>query len=256
MTAATTSWQADETCEGFEAYRDLPEQLLGYENVFRALGLDRGGARVVLDYGCGPGKVARRAAHRFGVRVHALDSSIRMLELATRMRPHPLVEYSLVEDDRAPFLPDGAVDGAMACYVFINTAQEARIQRVAEEVFRIVKPGGRFVVLDTNPATTGVEFSTFRCGEPGRTYAYGDRREVRLRQDGGRDLVLIDYHWPKDVYERVLGRAGFELVEVLEPTLEDVPAEALASFEAEHGPVAWRGERHSPPFVIFVGAKP
>ena len=256
MTAPTTSWRADETCEGFEAYRDLPEQLLGYEVVFRELGLGDGSTEVVHDYGCGPGKVSRRVADRFGVRVHAVDMSTRMLELARATRPHPLVDYRLVEDDRVPFLPDGAVDGAMACYVFINTPSEERIQRVADEVFRVVRPGGRFVVLDTNPTTTGLEFSTFRSGDPGREYAYGERREVRLRLGGGRDLVLIDYHWPKEVYERVLGRAGFEVVEVLEPTLRDVPAEALARFEAEHGPVSWQGERRSPPFAIFVAEKP
>lgn len=256
MTAPTTSWRADETCEGFEAYRDLPEQLLGYELVFRELRLGDGSTEVVLDYGCGPGKVSRRVADRFGVRVHAVDMSPRMLDLARTTRPHPLVDYRLVEDDRAPFLRDGAVDGAMACYVFINTPSEERIQRVADEVFRVVRPGGRFVVLDTNPTTTGLEFSTFRSGEPGREYAYGERREVLLRVGEGRDLVLIDHHWPKEVYERVLGRAGFELVDVLEPTLDDVPAEALARFEAEHGPVAWKSERHAPPFAIFVAARP
>lgn len=256
MTSTATSWRADGTCEGFDRYRDLPEQLLGYELVFRRLGLGGDETRVVLDYGCGPGKVALRMAERFGARVRAVDMSPRMLELARAIRPHPLIDYRLVENDSLPFLPDEAVDGATACYVFINTPSEERIQRVASEVFRVVRRGGRFVVLDTNPTTTGVEFSTFRSGEEGREYAYGERREVRLRLDGDPDLVLVDWHWPKEVYERVLERAGFRVEEVLEPTLADVPADELERFEAEHGPVAWRGERHAPPFVVFVAAKP
>jgi ubiquinone/menaquinone biosynthesis C-methylase UbiE len=247
-----TSWSADEVCAGFEAYRDLPEQLLGYRKVFELLAPTP--SSTVLDYGCGPGKVALRLAERFGSRVIGVDSSPTMLELARARRSHPRVRYEQIADERLADLADASVDGAMACYVFINVPSERTLQRISDEVFRVLRPDRPFVVLDTNPDTTGVEFSTFVSGAPGRRYERGEQREVRLRVPVGRDLLLLDYHWPKETYREVFRRSGFRAVEEHEPTLRQLDAEEVRAFSDEHG-VVWRGEWEQPPFVVFCAAK-
>ncbi len=37
-----------------------------------------------------------------------------------------------------------------------------------KEIYRVLKPDSPFVILDTNPDSTGIEFSTFRNGIPGK----------------------------------------------------------------------------------------
>ena len=67
---------------------------LGYP--FRAPRARVGGPdspQTLLDYGCGPGKVAERVAREYGIGVIAVDPSAEMLAIASRRYCHPLVTY-------------------------------------------------------------------------------------------------------------------------------------------------------------------
>lgn len=246
----TTRWDATEVAAGFEAYDDMTERTLGYPFVFQALGLGDPGARVVLDFGCGPGKVAARIVARYGAQVVAVDASPAMLTIAQGVRSDPRIDYRLVRDARLPFLADGAIDAAMSCYVFINVASLDVIYAIAREVCRVLRPGGRYAILDTNPDTTGVEFTTFRSGDPGRRYAQGEQRRVLLRQPDGDELTLLDYHWPKQVYHQVLADAGFRSIDMIEPIL----AHPFGADDPSGGG-RWMNEKAQPPFLIAVGQK-
>ncbi len=251
----STSWSDPAVCTGFDEYADIPEQVLGYRTVFQALELARPEPRRVLDYGCGPGKVSERVAKRFGKNVLAVDSSPTMLDIARRKRPHPLIEYRQITDSLVGVVEDDSMDAAMTCYVFINIGSEPLIRQIVREVYRTLKQGAAYAILDTNPDTTGVEFSTFRNGAPGRQYQYGEQREVLLRVPGkNEELVLLDHHWPKEMYLSALRDAGFQHVDILEPTLSSLPPEEVQP-PGPPGVTEWRSEWTTPPFVIFKAIK-
>ncbi|MFJ2753577.1 class I SAM-dependent methyltransferase [Streptomyces sp. NPDC087297] len=243
----STHWQSTPSiADGFDAYDDLPERLIGYPAVFRALGIGTPAVRTVLDYGCGPGKVATRVTEACDAWVVAADISPRMLEIAQALRPHPRIDYQQIDSGKLTFLADASIDAAMSCYVYINVGEVPVLHEIAAEVHRVLRPGGRYAVLDTNPATTGVRFSTFRSGEPGRTYTPGERRQVHLDQPGGGEpLELIDHHWPRHTYLDVLTEAGFTDLTVDEPLLADP--------SALPGPNPAEATR--PPFLIVTGVK-
>ncbi|GAA2773416.1 class I SAM-dependent methyltransferase [Saccharopolyspora taberi] len=245
-----TDWKhSTAVADGFDAYDDLPERVLGYATVFDRLGED---VRTVLDYGCGPGKVALRLAEARDVDVIGVDISERMLEIAREVRPHPRVDYRRIESGRVPFLGDGSVDAAISCYVYINIGDLDVIRAIAAEVHRVLRPGGRYAVLDTNPDTTGVQFSTFRNGEPGLDYAKGQRRQVLLNRPDGEVLELSDYHWPRQTYGEVLADAGFTSVEYSTPVLGDIPGAQVAGTLLDTGRPA---EAEAAPFLIVTGVK-
>jgi len=250
-----THWKDDTSvADGFEAYDDLPERVLGYPTVFDSLRLGDPEVRRVLDYGCGPGKVALRAAQEHDVDVVAVDISARMLQIARESRPHPRIRHQQIESGRLPFLSDGSVDAAMSCYVYINTGDLAAIRAIAAEVYRVLRPGGRYAVLDTHPDTTGIRFSTFRSGEPGRVYQRGESRRVLLHQPSGGVLELTDHHWPREVYADVLSGAGFGSVTFAEPLLGDVQdtgAPGAATLLAQEK----AAEAAHPPCLIVTGVK-
>ncbi|WP_327235400.1 methyltransferase domain-containing protein [Streptomyces sp. NBC_01317] len=252
-TSTSTSTQWKETAgiaDGFDAYDDLPERLIGYPAVFGAVGIGSPGVRTVLDYGCGPGKVAARiVAASEAVRVVAADIAPRMLDIARSRRAHPRVNYQQIDSGKLLSLADHSVDAALSCYVFINVGELAVLREIATEIHRVLRPGARYAVLDTNPATTGVRFSTFRSGEPGRTYRAGERRQVLLDQPGGAPpLELVDHHWPRETYLDVLGEAGFTDLRVEEPVLADPSRLPTPAGDTP-------AEATQPPFLIVTGAK-
>ncbi|MDV9185110.1 MULTISPECIES: class I SAM-dependent methyltransferase [Bacillus] len=249
-----TSWKEDSVAGKFDAYNDVLEQTLGFEFVFRTF--DKAEIKKVLDFGCGPGKVAYRLADRIGCNVIAVDESRKMLDIAKAKRQHPHVDYHLIEHDNLSFLPDHSVDAAMACYVFINTDSDQRIKGIIDEIFRVLKPGASFVILDTNPDSTGIEFSTFRNGIPGKEYSYGEERNEWLHVPGQADLILNDFHWPKSMYYKLLTLAGFGNVTLSEPTLNDIDQEHVKAIEKEFQFNNWKCEKEYPPFVIFKAVKP
>ncbi|MEU9480458.1 class I SAM-dependent methyltransferase [Streptomyces sp. NPDC048191] len=245
-----TNWKdTPDVASGFEAYDDLPERVVGYPTVFAELGLGTPEVRTVLDYGCGPGKVARRVVEAFDdVHVVGADISPGMLDIARAQRSHSRITYRQVESGRLAFLASDSFDAAMSCYVFINIGDRDAIRAIAAEVHRVLRPGARYTVLDTNPTTTGVQFSKFRNGDPGKAYTTGELRRVLLDIPAGGTLELIDHHWPQQVYLDALTEAGFSEVWAKDPLLGDVePDPAL------HPELA--AERVHPPFLIVTGVK-
>ncbi|MDE0582887.1 class I SAM-dependent methyltransferase [Planococcus sp. A6] len=186
----------------------------------------------------------------------AVDESKKMIDIALEKRTHPNVNYQLIQDDSLSFLNDNSMDGAMACYVFINTDNKDRIQRIMKEIYRVLKPRSSFVILDTNPDSTGIDFSTFRNGLPGREYTDGECRQEYLHIDNQEDLVLNDFHWPKSMYQELLKKVGFQEIEQIEPTLRDIPEKELKMIEQKHNFSHWRSEWDFPPFVIYRSIKP
>jgi ubiquinone/menaquinone biosynthesis C-methylase UbiE len=248
-----TDWKhSTAVADGFDAYDDLPERVLGYPTVFDRLGVSGEDVRTVLDYGCGPGKVALRLAEAHDVDVIGVDINARMLEIARAARPHPRVAYHRIDSGRVFFLADESTDAAMSCYVYINIGDLDVIRAIAAEVHRVLRPGGRYAVLDTNPDTTGVQFSTFRNGEPGLRYETGQRREVLLNRPDGQVLVLSDFHWPRQIYGDVLTGAGFASVEYSAPVLGDVAGTHIAGTLLDTEQPAEAG---AAPFIIVTGVK-
>jgi SAM-dependent methyltransferase len=247
----STQWKETvDVAGGFDAYDDLPERLIGYPAVFDAIGIGTPDVRRVLDYGCGPGKVAARLAESCEAEIIAADISPHMLDIARSRRPHPRVRYHQIDSGRLDFVDSDSVDAALSCYVYINVGDLDMIRAIAAEVHRVLRPGARYAVLDTNPGTTGVRFSTFRSGEPGRAYSAGEKRQVLLHQPDGGVLELIDHHWPRQTYLDVLGAAGFGQLEVREPLLDG--SEAVPGTEPDD---LLPAEATRPPFLIVTGVK-
>jgi ubiquinone/menaquinone biosynthesis C-methylase UbiE len=231
-------WDSAALAADFHLLDGVTEREVGFPALFTELGLGTGAVRRVLDYGCGTGRTARLIAGHYGVTVTGVDISPAMLRLAGQDHPHPKVEHHLLGDERLAFLADNSIDAAMSCFVFINIAEKTELREIAADVRRVLRSGGRYVIMDSNPETTGIRFRSFQTGEPGRRYQTGGQRPVQLYNLDGHTVELTDYHWPADMYERILHDAGFRTVRMRQPTLKQNPdpvAEPPA--EAIHPPL-------------------
>jgi arsenite methyltransferase len=131
--------------------RDLPQAVssasLGSGNPVAMASLQPG--ETVLDLGSGAGLDVIIAARRVGAEgvVYGLDMTDEMLEVsrANQRAAHVTNATFLKGDIESIPLPNGSVDVVISNCV-INLSVDK--QRVIAEVFRVLKPGGRFVVSD------------------------------------------------------------------------------------------------------------
>jgi ArsR family transcriptional regulator len=106
---------------------------------------------VVADLGCGTGPVAELLAPIVG-RVIAVDDSESMLGAARkRLKPHGNVEIHQGRLEKLP-LADGAADAATLILVLHHLPDPAE---VIAEVARILRPGGKLLIVDMLPHDRG-----------------------------------------------------------------------------------------------------
>ncbi|MFE1829803.1 class I SAM-dependent methyltransferase [Streptomyces yangpuensis] len=242
-----TAWSGRAGAQAFAAVEAATDWLLGYPFVLRALAADGIGAgKVLVDYGCGPGKVADHAARVLGARVLGVDTSPEMLELA-RASATAVAAYHLVENGRVTDLPDGCADAVMCNHVLASLPTEDALLGVFTEIRRLLRPGAPFVLLTTDPACAGTEYASLRIGEPGEVYAPGDEVTVRLRRTDGSWQWMRNHAWPVTVYPALLERAGFRDVVRHRPSVDEALSVADPDLVASR---PWSAERAGPPLVI------
>lgn len=243
------AWSGPEGAQAFAAVEAATDWLLGYPFVFRTLAGWVGSGSVLVDYGCGPGKVAGQAALQLGAKVLGVDTSPEMLALA-RGSGTAVAEYHLVTDGRAACLADGSADAVMCNHVLASLPTAEAVLAVFREIRRILRPGGPFVLLATDPACSGTEYASLSIGDPGGAYAPGDELPVRLRRTDGSWQVMPNHAWPVDFYPALLLRAGFADLGQHRPTVDEalgLPGLVDADLAAGR---TWSAERAKPPLVI------
>ena len=119
-----------------------PEASARLLDAFVALSGLAPGARVA-DLGCGSGAFTHLLARR-GYACVGLDISPKLVELGRRK--YPDVEFIEGDVEHLPF-PDASLDGVLLSGIVHHLPDPSSC---AAEVFRVLRPGGRFVAFDPN----------------------------------------------------------------------------------------------------------
>lgn len=111
-------------------------------------GHDSGAAGVtLLDLGCGTGNMLSLVREAFpALSLSGLDLSDAYLSRAKRNLRNANATWHAAAAENIP-VPDGSVDLVTAVYLFHELPRKVRAQ-VLSEVARVLKPGGRFVLVD------------------------------------------------------------------------------------------------------------
>jgi SAM-dependent methyltransferase len=185
-----------------EGLREIDARLLG----------EVAGARV-LEVGCGAAAASRWLVTQ-GADVVALDLSAGMLRHAAAAAEKTAVRPALLLAD-AQYLPvrDSSFDIAFTSFGAVPFVDDSA--RVMREVFRVLRPGGRWVFAVTHPMRWVFP------DDPGpegllATQSYFDRRPyVELDADGR--PVYVEHHRTLGDRIREIVAAGFVLRDLVEP---------------------------------------
>lgn len=135
-----TFFNAHADADDYNVFNDAANEKL-IDGFVRLSGLGKGAK--VVDLGCGSGIFTYLLSTR-GYDVEGLDISPKLLELGRRKWPTiPFVEGDV---EHLPY-EDGALDGVLLSGI-VHHFPDPRL--FAAEVFRVLRPGGRFVAFDPN----------------------------------------------------------------------------------------------------------
>ena len=102
----------------------------------------------LLDAGAGTGMIALEALrHNPGLKVVAADLTLNMMKVGRKRAGDKDIMWCCADALRLPF-PDKTFDAAVSGYLIRNVPD---ITGCFSEQFRVVKPGGRVICLDTSP---------------------------------------------------------------------------------------------------------
>jgi len=134
--------QRDREASRYDANRLL--RLLSVAEIPLTLGrLSPYPSDVVVEVGCGTGRVTRSLASRCG-QVWALDHSLESLRQARERVGMDTVRFVQADAGYLPLRP-GLADRALSCQMLEHLPTPALRQRAVAEVGRLLRPGGLFV---------------------------------------------------------------------------------------------------------------
>jgi ubiquinone/menaquinone biosynthesis C-methylase UbiE len=210
---------------------------VGYPSVMNHLGDIR--TRVVLDYGCGSGNFSRYLRDN-GAYVTGIDVSAGMIEVAKRIYPGNIGYYRIDSGDLG-FSADSVFDHAVANFVLCAIQDDDEIRKIIRELYRVLKPGGKFIVMNSNwEKSNGKEFVSFRL-EYCENLSRGQRINAITKSNP--PIVFEDYFRSIETYVRFLTDAGFTVDGVDEPLATGTGAR-------------WIDELIFPPYYIIPAKKP
>jgi SAM-dependent methyltransferase len=244
--AVTLFTDYDTIAEDYRRAKQQPWRSLVESYTLMGLVGDLAG-KAVVDLACGEGHYTRRLRRHGASRVVGVDLSEGMIALArTDEAAHPLgIEY-LVDDAKGLHLPEG-FDVAVAAYLLNYARDRGELGAMCRSVARCLRPGGRFVTVNTNP---GLDFDRL---PPFRKYGFDVELEGDLAEGtpitwtfdlAGGLLRVENYHLGMAAHEEALLAAGFREVQWHLPRLS--PAG-----EAADGRAYWEPLLSSAP-VIFL----
>ena len=167
----------------------------------------------IMDLCTGTGDLAIRFAAMAdaSAEITGYDYSQPMLDIASQKalkKSHPGIHFMLGDAAEMPF-PDGYFDSIGIAFAFRNlTYKNSDSKRFLAEIFRVVKPGGRFIIVESSQPKNGLLRFFFKVYTKTMVYYIGswisgNRIAYRYLANS-----VIDYYKPEAVTD-LLKSSGF-----------------------------------------------
>lgn len=190
--------------------------------------------KTALDFGAGAGRTAQLFLTMGALKVVGVDHDQTMVAEAKELADSRL-EFLKIDTD-LPFDAE-TFDVALAAHVFVEVSTIAQMEQISREVYRVMKPGGVFVIIANNSRAIGKNYLSFGYA-PQTKLSSGDKISVTIKK-GERSFIIDDYFWMEEDYQRTLETAGFEV---------------SMTFPVADGP-GWLDESTVAPHVVIAATK-
>lgn len=200
----------------------------------------------VLEVGCGDGFFARAIAER-GARVSGVDIAREMIEVAKAQSASGTVTFLAASAEALPYKNESF--DVVVCVLALQNMEQYALS--ISEAARVLRPGGRFVVVLNHPVLRIPKHSSWGWDESSsvqyrRLDGYMSERSEQIDMDPGKRVgkrTTTSFHRPLQVYVKAFAKAGFAIT-----ALE----EWISHKTSEKGPRAAAEDMARKEFPLFL----
>lgn len=200
----------------------------------------------VLDVACGEGFYTRMIRRRGAANITGVDLSAGMIDLAQRQEAQDRLGIEYAVGDARELQLGCEFDLVFAAYLLNYARNRGELQAMCDSIARCLKPGGRFVTVNSSP------FLHFPSAPSYRKYGFETQAVGEWREgtpvtwtfylDDG-PFSIENYYLDGTIHDEAFRAAGFRDVRWNPPSLspdagQHAPPEFWATF-MEHPPVAF-----------------
>ena len=196
----------------------------------------------VLDCGCGEGRFCRILLQQGAAYTLGIDLCEPMIDAAKELGSER-DEYRVADAQDLRFIEDKAFDIVIS---YLNQCDLPDFMANTREAFRVLKPGGRFVVANLHPMRSAV--GTWQRREDGTKEHiildnYFDESERHWKMMG---VEFTNFHRTLSTYAQGFLEAGFRIESIVEPTLTEEEVTLYPELD---------DELRVPNFIVYVLGK-
>jgi ubiquinone/menaquinone biosynthesis C-methylase UbiE len=187
-------------------FYDLATRLTGANKIHRrTIKLARlQPGEAVLDVGCGPGDLTRRAARKVGAegRAVGIDASPEMIAEARKnaARKGREVDFRVAAIEDLPF-DDGEFDVVLSSFMLHHLPGDLKDRGLAE-VRRVLKPGGRLLAVDLGRKGFWFRVISLLGHSHRLPEDYAEQLKSRIKSAGFEDVRQVDTKDDSAIYIR------------------------------------------------------
>lgn len=242
----------DEFAKEYQESKQLPFRIyIERYMIFNLLGDLRG--KTVLDLACGEGIYSRQIKALGAEKVTGIDISSEMVNLGrAEEQRHPLgVDY--VVGDASNYEHSSRTDSVLGSYLLNYAKTWEEILAFCQTIFNNLKPGGKFVGFNDNPANRPEDFDRYRSYGFYKTTPEnrkeGDPITYHILTAEGGEFSFNNYYLSKETYERAFTTVGFK-------DFTWHSAELAPGASEKFPPGFWDDFLRHPPMVAMSATRP
>jgi len=184
----------------------------GFNEARRILGDLRG--KTALDFGSGAGRTAQLLLSMGADKVVGVDHNQGMINQAKKIKDKRLVFVKI--DKKIPF-EENTFDVVMCAHVFVEVSSFKEMEQISNEVFRVLKPGGVWVIITNNSTAIGREYLSY--GYKKKDNLKSGEKIVCTIKKGKNSFEIDDYYWSEEDHKKVLEKVGFRVESMTFPKM-------------------------------------
>jgi len=213
----TTSYEDQEIISKYFK-KTLASIFINYPAILKLSGSVRG--KKVLDLGCGAGwlsaEFCKRKAKVFGV-----DPSTKLIKICNcQNKDIEDINFAVSDGDNLKCFRNGQFDIVVANMVFLAVYSRSKLEKMFQEISRVLKKKGILIFSDCHPFTNAVGKTCTKISASNKGFDYfkvGAKYKGTFLLSDYSTIEFVDSYWSLEYYSKLLNKSGMIIEQIVEP---------------------------------------